>query len=442
MAYFFLSYAHEGDPTEVQTFYDKLSAEVGDLAGEEVGVNVGFYDQRISLGTEWTEHLTTALSSCRCFVALISPRYFQRHNCGREWGVFESRLTDYQRTHGGLPPVLFPVLWIPTAMPDLVQRFQWADGAVGGGNYKDLGLRQIQRLQQFSDDYIKLVSRLAQKIVDAQSHPIPAPRTPVSFSTAPDVFAPHRPPLPRGGTAQAQTPGQLPAPRQTPETERSATPEPATSVEATAGTRHVNLVVVAGARNEMQATGQRKDLDYYGPTVRDWAPYSPENDRSLSQQATVIAIDRNFHVDVDDTSRLEWRLNDAQAKNQLVVLLVDPWSVFLADREEALRAYDRRNEPTSALLIPFSKTDPETQDHADVLAGLLSGVIVRTVRAAGPMFRTGLGAPGEFTPALEEVLEIAQNRLFNTGQVQVRFVPSAMQRPILEGPGSLEGGSR
>src|SRR5436190_8436787 len=79
-----------------------------------MGVAVpGFLDTTdIEPGDSWPDDLREALRTARAFVPILSPTYFDRLYCGKEWAVFSQRLSSQAgfRARRGLQliqPVLF-----------------------------------------------------------------------------------------------------------------------------------------------------------------------------------------------------------------------------------------------------------------------------------------------------------------------------------------------
>jgi TIR domain len=177
--YFFLSYAREDDPVFIRRFFEDLSGHVRNLAGAERSDEVGFLDEySIRVGQRWASDLQEALSACRCFVALTSPRYFRRDHCGREWYLFHERLLSYEQRWNRSAPALLPVQWIPTsAVHPVAAEIQRAGAQLGGTPYGEYGLRQLLDLKRFRDDYRTFVFALARQIVTtAHEHVVPRPR--------------------------------------------------------------------------------------------------------------------------------------------------------------------------------------------------------------------------------------------------------------------------
>jgi hypothetical protein len=164
--YFFLSYARGGDDATVRKFFDDLCEEVRVRAGVRPGVPVGFLDRDVTVGTGWGAELMAVLSTCRTFVALLSPRYVHSVHCGREWRVFADRLRTVRHVGAG-PDALIPVLWLGAAdLPDRVRALHFLDGEADPA-YLKRGLRQIARMPAHQDAYTDLVARVGRRIATA-----------------------------------------------------------------------------------------------------------------------------------------------------------------------------------------------------------------------------------------------------------------------------------
>jgi hypothetical protein len=80
--YFFLSYAHT--PTKDRDDSDRWVYQLyNDLCKDIVAIlmispeAVGFMDRDMQRGPDWSRRICDALASCRVFVPLYSPRYFE-----------------------------------------------------------------------------------------------------------------------------------------------------------------------------------------------------------------------------------------------------------------------------------------------------------------------------------------------------------------------------
>jgi FxsC-like protein len=95
---------------------------------------------------------------------------------------------------------------------------------------------------------------------------------------------------------------------------------------------------------------------------------------------------------------------------------------------------DRRAEPTTAVLIPWSLEDDETRLHSDELRRAIRLTFPNsTERRDDVMFRSSVLTAESFGADLPVVLEVARNRMFTRGTVY-RRPPEPPERPILEGP--------
>src|SRR5215470_12163223 len=133
MPYFFLSYARtpkhdpnaRNDPDEwVYRLYSDLCTDI--LALTSCGPeSAGFMDRETRPGTVWPDRLAEALATCRVFVPLYSPRYFEREHCGREWFAFTRRMLTQRARDERAVEAIVPALWVPVdhdQLPDVAKR--------------------------------------------------------------------------------------------------------------------------------------------------------------------------------------------------------------------------------------------------------------------------------------------------------------------------------
>ena len=403
MLYFFLSYARGDDDPYVERFYTDLCAEVRVATGEDAGTEVGFLDRRsIEPGRPWSGALVKALADCPVFLALCSPAYYRSVSCGREWSIFEDRLAEA----GDEPPALLPLIWQPAAdVPSAVRRRQHITAAAGG--LPDQGLRQLLRLARNQDAYREFLSTFALRIAAAHRAPGTGRRGPLREWA--DVASAFHPVTPGNGAG------------------------PAAGGAAPAGSHHVYFVVAAPTATEVAAV--RTDLRHYGERSHDWAPYRPALDMPLGSFAAGIAADSNLGATITTVDQLFRCIERAVRHNQIVVLLVDPWSTRIPHQEQILHRYDQRREPATAVLIPWSRDDAETNEHTVALEDGLRRTFMNALMHHDMSFRWNVFTHRTFQDDLQTMLEVARNRVFTRGIVH-RLPASAGHppRPILEGP--------
>jgi FxsC-like protein len=392
-------------------FFQDLSAEVRVLAGLSSTHEVGFMDvHSIEIGASWPAELVQAISRCSTFLALCSPRYFVSTTCGREWQLFTERIratephAGYQSaTHGHL----LPVFWLPLRQPPAAMTALVSDTDMLNETYRRSGLRQLLRLQRNRDDYLDTLTVLADRIVANASARRLAPAPDLHFDEIEDAF---------------RTPPTRPA---------SSSPDSAT----TETSEFIWFVIAAGSRSEIAAI--RHGVQHYGDRPRDWAPYLSSSARPLAEEAAMVAADQGLRSAVVTVDELEECLDSARRRNQIVVLLVDPWSLQIQHIRAALGGHDLLSEPTTAVFVVVSHDDPETTDRSDeLISQVRSTVILDDHHSDDVMFRSSVLSAAAFRADLSVVIEIARNRLFVEGTVFRRPAEGTptRARPILMGP--------
>lgn len=398
MTYFFLSYARGDDDSYVERFYEDLSMEVRVLTGLAAGHEVGFFDRSsMAVGEDWPARLATELGRCRTFIALYTPRFFLSEACGKEWAIFRDRVEAHHQDLTAPSSALIPLLWAPVPeLPPKVRDIQYTSSEMGAA-YNEGGLRQLLRLRRHRDAYRLAVTRIAKRVVTANRTALP-PRTPASYHSAQSAF------------------------------HENGTKPP----ELLAGTQVVRFVVVSASR--AVAARIREDTSFYGDRPEDWAPYRPTIHGSLCDLARRMATLHSYVAAVDTVADLPECLRDAGRYNQIVVLLVDPWTLMIDSVREMLSDFDRLAVPATAVLIPWSLQDTETRLNSEKLRNMISRTFPHsTLRQDDVMFRSSVLTEESFGADLPVVLEVARNRMFTRGTVY-RRPPEPPERPILEGP--------
>src|SRR5258706_12804918 len=89
---FFFSHARQDSETPgryLYKFFEGLELELAQWAGVDLRANaLGTLDRRVPHGSDWDTELSGALAKNCAFVAILTPLYVKRPNCGKELGVF------------------------------------------------------------------------------------------------------------------------------------------------------------------------------------------------------------------------------------------------------------------------------------------------------------------------------------------------------------------
>ncbi|MFG1780581.1 TIR-like protein FxsC [Micromonospora sp. NPDC049048] len=216
--YFFLSYAHSVPLSAavrpdtdywVNRFFNDLATAVRHAATRGVDLDAGFFDGQVSPGADLRQTLTDALSLTHVFVPLHSPNYFRNAWALGERESFRSRLTRLAPAQAERH--LLPVLWLPLPswgdQPETTQALDLVRQPDDRADYAENGLRALCKLGAYHDQYRRILTTLAQRIVTVaetqplarsraatlSSHPVPDSDGPVLVVTALTDHAQWRP---------------------------------------------------------------------------------------------------------------------------------------------------------------------------------------------------------------------------------------------------------
>jgi hypothetical protein len=202
---FFFSHARldrESPGAYMRRFFDKLEYDLKTWIGAGPGVKLGTIDDRIN-DADWDDGLSRALGEARVFIAVFSPRYFNRPNCGKELSTFLLRIPGLNiDTNGSLAHIrnVVAIRWLPEeaylingslpVVPVFLRRLQDTPPEKPGDvlraralkRYRDKGL---QSMVGSGRQYEEIVNAFIVLIKDMQSVP-PGPNA--SFATAIDAF--------------------------------------------------------------------------------------------------------------------------------------------------------------------------------------------------------------------------------------------------------------
>ncbi|GAA3345500.1 hypothetical protein GCM10020358_52840 [Amorphoplanes nipponensis] len=397
MPLFLVSHIRGDDDAYVEEFFHDLCREVRALTGTGRTDDVGTLATDLDPAEgDWPPATARALASCQVFLPLCSPRLLLSESGGRHWWLFHERLRRFSEDNQRDAASLLPLRWV--SMPDLPPSFP--EFLAADPTDPRRPLRQYLRLRTLRPHYRSFLHRLAGQIVKtARSCPLP-PYWPLpSAARTPNAFAPSETGL-----------------------DRPLVP----------GTRNVRFVVAAGSRGDMERV--RAAVEYYGKDSTEWAPYRPLRRQPLVEQAQAIAAGQLFDSHVTGLEDLRRTLDVAKEANDLVVLLLDPWSTRLPASRRQLSEADLAGLPDAAVLVPVSDADPESEQSRDELMFDVEQTLARFLGRYDALYSGRLPTPESFGNQLASTLEQSRNRRFRVGRPAPGSASAAGDRPILNGP--------
>jgi hypothetical protein len=320
---FFFSYSSidykPGKRDNLFAFFNDLQDKLKEFSRLDGGFFAG---RTIETGADWKDDLVANLKSCHVIVPLYSPNYFKSPHCGREWQVYYDR---FQKNKTDPPPdvtrpeIILPVLWTAELLdiPEKVAEIQDKSRTDYPEVYQESGLAYMMRSRAYKakyDDFIhRFGIRLAQML---RAQGAPKVRPIPDYDDIDPVFPP----------------------------------------DSKRGLTFVRYVFMAGLQDEMKK--RRQDWDGYGIYLdrKDWKPCYPEVDRKAGDIASVLATaaGKSFEF-IEPGPKLLDRLKYAKELENLVVIVVDPWSMSVPDLQNLASKVDSEPLPNSALLVMWNQ---------------------------------------------------------------------------------------
>lgn len=394
--YYFLSYAREdrnrdsGDT--ITTFHADL-VEAVRVRTNWPYERVGFLETTaIGDGAGWPSELSAGLATCRAFVPVLSPTYFDRAFCGKEWAVFAERLHAYEAMSGVNAKLIRPVqLVAPQHLgnePAVVAPVQRTHDQYPPA-YNDDGLMQLFKHHR-AGAYTRFVDAFAERLIaGVEAHELPA------ATAVPDIHAVE---------SAFQQPG----------TQLAATLPEATP----SGPRFAQFFFVAARRTEL--VGVRQNLSFYGDEGGlDWKPYQPEEGDEVAIIAQEVAALEKLRYEAQplDDGFLA-AIEHAVERNKIIVVLVDSWTVRLPQYRALMQQLDDREFDNCVVVIPWNLQDRETSGSRELLATAVQATFVKKALRRDP--RSFVDSPRSHRELKEELgraLVAARGRILERGAV-------------------------
>ncbi|MFI7029785.1 TIR-like protein FxsC [Microbispora rosea] len=391
--YFFLSYApippydatSKNDPNRwVVKLFGDLCTHIMQMTDAPAG-RAGFMDLEPRAGDHWPDRLAEALATCRVFVPLYSPRYFESEQCGREWAAFQRRVDFSEGPDGWMPPAIVPALWVPVRnddLPGVARSIQFMDDAMGT-RYQDQGFYGLSKISSMRRHYQQATYALARRIIEV------AMSTHVSVLDRPPRFDELR-------SAFHDSPSRRP----------------------------LRVTVVAP---DLDHLPHGRAPHTYGRAPEDWAPF-PEggNPRPLASQAEEIAAAQGFRAEIGSLDDHVAALESGDPPDGPVVLVVDPWTELPHRAWDAVTRSARQGTP----VILVWNADEQTSAHRFELYDRLRDRL--PLRPRSSMIE--VISAEEFRRVMPDAMNRAAAAFLKTA---VAYPPSREQtsRPRLTGPG-------
>jgi FxsC-like protein len=375
---FFLSYPRAVESPVLKKFVEDLHDAVRNLRGLSKGSRVGFLDATDLLrGTDWPADIRDALQTAKTMVSMYCPAYFVGGFCEAELRIFEKRQQLYQQSSGHNPRAIKPIPWIvPFKLPADLGHLQYEVG--GEEAIEKQGLEQVlKNKRKYLVQYNDFMKKLAEDIVKtADAHALPQ---------LDDLVFP-------GDDA----------------------PSTAQEGESDSGPGHVRFVYLAPRQNQMLAV--RKALDFYGPGPKNWKPFLPDLTKGIAPLVQTIAGEYDFSSDeLLFTDALPDDIRAAEKRGNLVVILVDGWSLRIDGYRAALTIIDERRFFNTSIVVPWNLKDQETASNFKLLSKAIRNALMRWSSEGNAIrYNDEVKSPEDLRKHLVEALTRLKAEVLNT----------------------------
>ena len=347
--WYFFSYARADLDEYLKKFQEDLQDEISKIrTTHQLGVQrFGYGDlQNTQTGDLWEPVLEEALGTSRFLLSLCAPNYFNSPYCGKEFAVFLHWHRRLATSAGpaNAPRLIIPVIWGEPSgsVNEIITPFQYFTAAFPEIYAKE-GLRYMMKLSKHRDEYEVFVRELARSLVEVgEARPLSLQLSPLTtlMSLREITSAFHAPP-------------------------------PADSMLRRNSGKNSRFVFVAAPPDEHDVT--ETPVERYGEEGgRYWMPYFPTEEESVGNLALeVVSTLKLYYGELAAAQDLVDSLRAARSREELVVVVVDPWTLRLPAYRQAMQDYDERNFLNCTLVVPWHEDDYNDPQRRNMLTELL-----------------------------------------------------------------------
>jgi FxsC-like protein len=168
---------------------------------------------------------------------------------------------------------------------------------------------------------------------------------------------------------------------------------------------------------------------------RDWRPYHPDETLEIGLQFQSHFAKEKFYIYPEQpTTDANSILTEAEAKRQLLVVMVDAWSTQLPKYRSLLTAYDGRSSNNTGVVVPWNPKDAETQDNLAELEEALIAAFPVKAQGTSDQFLRITGPPEDLTNALLKLLAALRGRVLKSLDSQRPALPNPVRAATLNVP--------
>lgn len=401
---FFFSYARANREQDgkLEQFFQDLRRRVARGLGIEEK-QAGFCDlESMRTGTDWTKALPNALQTSSVLVCVVSPDLLRSEFCGKEFQVFLRRREEYQKSRLNKleeSNVILPTTWIPprVPLPHVLSNLQYYDTGFAE-EYSSRGLRYLM-LKRDQSQYLEFLEEFASRIIDASENvQLPRLSTFPRFENVPNAFC-ESPTTRRGVHQPANISG--------------------------GGPKNAKFLYVAASSDEFQTDGLRQNTRCYGEGGWFWRPFYPVEKRSIGE--IIWPIVKGFrYQEVEWMNDITSYLKTVGENDEIVVMIVDAWTIRLERYGEILKECDREVLPNSSILVPWNPFDEETELNREHLRDAIQYTFRSKIQRNPLYFRHDIHSLSEFEVAIADILSGIKMDILNYKATKRRFESQAL----------------
>jgi FxsC-like protein len=199
------------------------------------------------------------------------------------------------------------------------------------------------------------------------------------------------------------------------------------------GPSYASFIYISAKKSEIRKV--KTNSEAYGKEGGwDWKPYFPKIDKEIAFIVQSVSSDVKIRCEhVSSNANPLSVVENAFKDNNIVILIIDPWSLKLQDYANKASDYDAHEYLNCAVMVSYNSYDLETIRSKENLKGVVQSVFIHKSAIMNPeTFKPNISSYEETSIVLSETLQKIQSKLIHASKIKKHISGNGLKmKPLL-----------